>query len=142
MVMLVPEDLEMEIIGVWYVHTTIEPEETVGVNGPAGVGGLRFGHVDGSQRVGGKSEEDVVVKVLHVEQGASPEDWSRKACCPKGHSKLFLHKHWPEIVRIDMSVVLIPLFGIDVPVSSEGIRFHIKPTRAKADNHIELEEEL
>ena len=142
MVMLVPEDLEMEIIGVWYIHMTIELEETVRVNGSAGVGGLRVSHVDGSQRVRGKSGEDVIVKVLHVEQGASPEDWSCKACCLKGHSKLFLCKHWLEIVRIDTSVVLIPLFGIDVPVSSEGIRFHTKPTRAKADNHIELGEEL
>ena len=126
MIMLVLEDLEMEIIGIWYVHTTIELEETIGVNGPVGVGGLGVGHVDGSQRIGGKSEEDVVVEDLHIKQGATPEYWSCKICCLEGCSKLFLHKHWPEIVRIDTSVVLIPLFGIDVPVSSEGIRLRAR----------------
>ena len=62
--------------------------------------------------------------------------------CPEGHSELFLYKYWLEVVRIDVSVVLIPLFGIDVPASSEGIRFHAELTRAKVDNHIKLGEEL
>ena len=142
MIMLVLEDLELEVIGVWYIHTTIKPEETVGVNGPAGIGGLGVSHVNGSQRVRGKCREDVIVEVLHVEHGGSPEYWSCKVCCLEGHSKLFLHKHWPEIVRVDASVVLIPLFGIDVPASSESIRFCTESTRAKADNHIKLGEEL
>ena len=82
------------------------------------------------------------MEVLHIKHGASPEYQSCEICCPEGCSKLFLHKHWPEIVRVDASVVLIPLFGIDVPASSEGIRFHAKPTRVKADNHVELGEKL
>ena len=142
MIVLVSEDLEMKVIGVWYVHITIELEKTIRINSPVGVGGLGVGHVDGSQRVRGKSGEDIIMEVLHIEEGASLKYWSCEICCPEGRSELFLHKHWPEIVRVDMSVVLIPLFGINVPASSEGIRLHAKSTRAKADNHVELGEEL
>ena len=99
MVMLVLEDLKSEIIGVQHVHSTIEPEETVRVDGPTGVRGLGVGHIDGSQRVRVKSGENVIVEVLHIKQGTSPKYWSCKVCCPE------------EVVRIDMSVVLIPLLG-------------------------------
>ena len=43
---------------------------------------------------------------------------------------------------INLSIVLIPLFGIDVPVSTEGIRFCAGLSGTKMNNHIELEEEL
>ena len=43
---------------------------------------------------------------------------------------------------INLSVVLIPLFVIDVPVSSEGIRFHAEFSRMEMNDHIELEEKL
>ena len=48
MVMLVLEDSEMKVVGVWYIHTIIEPKETIRVNGPAGVRGLGVGHMDSS----------------------------------------------------------------------------------------------
>ena len=35
-----------------------------------------------------------------------------------------------------MSVVLIPLFGIDVLASSEGIRFRAELPRTEANDHI------
>ena len=41
-----------------------------------------------------------------------------------------------------MSVVLIPLFGIDVPASSEGIRFCTKLSGVETNDHVELGEEL
>ena len=47
-----------------------------------------------------------------------------KVSSPKGCSKLFLCEYQPEVMEINLSVVLIPLFGIDTPVSSEGIRLH------------------
>jgi hypothetical protein len=45
-----------------------------------------------------------------------------------------------EIMGISSSVVLIPLFGVDVPVSSEGIRLGSEFTRMETDNEIELVE--
>ena len=41
-----------------------------------------------------------------------------------------------------MSVVPIPLFWIDVPMVSEGIRFRAKASRVKVDKKVELAEEL
>jgi hypothetical protein len=41
---------------------------------------------------------------------------------------------------ISSSVVLIPLFGVDVPASSEGIRLGSEFTRTETDNEIELVE--
>ena len=60
----------------------------------------------------------------------------------EGRSKLFLHEDQSETVRIDVSVILIPLFWIDIPASSEGIRLHTKLSRAETNNHIELGEEF
>jgi len=44
--------------------------------------------------------------------------------------------------KVDASVVLIPLFGIDVPASSKGIWFSSKFSRMETDDHIELVEEF
>ena len=43
---------------------------------------------------------------------------------------------------IDVSIVLIPLFGVGVPVSSEGIRLSSEASRAEANDEVELGEEL
>ena len=43
---------------------------------------------------------------------------------------------------IDVSVVLIPLFGVDVPVASEGIRFSSEVSGAETNNEVKLGEEL
>jgi hypothetical protein len=45
-------------------------------------------------------------------------------------------------MRVNLSVVLIPLFGIDVPASSKGIQFSSKFSGTKTDDHIELVEEF
>ena len=41
-----------------------------------------------------------------------------------------------------MSVVLIPLFGVDVPASSEGIRLSSEASGAETNDEVELGEEL
>ena len=43
---------------------------------------------------------------------------------------------------IDVSVVLILLFGVDVPASSEGIRLSSEVSRVEVNNEVELGEEL
>ena len=65
------------------------------------------------------------------------ENSSLYECC-----KLFLNKDWFEVVRVDYSIVSIPLFRIDVPLSSESIQFGAKITRTKSDNKIKLREIL
>ena len=45
-------------------------------------------------------------------------------------------------MQIDASVVLIPLFGVDVPASSEGVRLSSKASGAETNNEVELGEKL
>jgi len=47
-----------------------------------------------------------------------------------------------EVVRVDCSVASIPSFRIDVPSSSESIRFCAKTTRMEPDDKVELGEVL
>ena len=98
--------------------------------------------MDGGQRIRGECGENIVVEGFHIEESASPEDWSCEVGCSKGCSELLLCEYGMEIMRVDTSVVLIPLFGIDVPASSKGIRFHAKLSRMETDDHIELGKEL
>jgi hypothetical protein len=43
-------------------------------------------------------------------------------------------------MRVDSSVVLIPLFRVDVPASSEGVRLRTEFPRTETDDEIELVE--
>jgi hypothetical protein len=98
--------------------------------------------MDGSQRIRGECGKDVIMEVLNVKQGASLEEQSCKVDCSEGYSELFLGENQLEVVRVDTSIVLIPLFGVDIPVSSEDIRLHAKLSGAETNDHIELGEEL
>jgi len=53
-----------------------------------------------------------------------------------------LSEDWFEVVRIDCGVASIPLFQIDIPLSSESIWFNAKMTKTKSDNKVELKEVL
>ena len=59
-----------------------------------------------------------------------------------GDCKLFLSKDGFEVVRVDCGIASIPLFRIDVPLSSESIWFGAKMTKAEHDNKVELGEVL
>ena len=82
------------------------------------------------------------MEVLYVEQDASSEHRSCEVSGTEECSELFLRKDQTEIMRVDVSVVLIPLFGIDVPASSEGIRFRAELPGTEANDHIELGQKL
>jgi len=53
-----------------------------------------------------------------------------------------LSKDGLEVVRVDYGITSILLFRIDVPSSSESIRFGAEMTRVEPDNKIELGEVL
>ena len=55
---------------------------------------------------------------------------------------MFLGEDRVKVLWVDMSVVLIPLFGVDVPSSSQCIRFRTQLPWMEADNHVELGEEF
>jgi len=56
--------------------------------------------------------------------------------------KLLLSEDWFEVMRVDCSIASIPLFRIDILLSSESIQFDTKITRIEPDNKIELREIL
>ena len=55
---------------------------------------------------------------------------------------MFLSEDGLEVVRVDCGIASIPPFRIDVPSSSESIRFSAEVTRAEPDNKVELGEVL
>ena len=59
-----------------------------------------------------------------------------------GDCKLFLSENGFEVVRIDCGIASIPLFRIDVPLSSESIQFSTETTRMEPDDKVELGEVL
>ena len=59
-----------------------------------------------------------------------------------GGCKLFLSEDGLEVVRVNCSVASISPFRIDVPSSSESIRFCAETTRVEPDDKVELGEVL
>jgi len=55
---------------------------------------------------------------------------------------LFLSKGWFKVVRVDCSIASIPLFRINIPLSSKSILFGAKTYRVESDNKVELREIL
>ena len=55
---------------------------------------------------------------------------------------MFLSEDGFEVVRVDCGIASIPPFRIDVPSSSESIRFCAEMTRAEPNNKVELRELL
>jgi len=60
----------------------------------------------------------------------------------KGVSQLFLSEHRPEILWIDTGVATIPLFGVDVPSSSESIWLGTEFSGTEMNDKVELRKEL
>ena len=56
--------------------------------------------------------------------------------------KLFLSEHWPKVLGVNPGLATIPLFGVDVPSSSESIQLHTKFSRAEMNDKIKLGEEF
>jgi len=53
-----------------------------------------------------------------------------------------LSEHRPKVLWINMGVATIPLFGVDVPSSSESVRLGTEFSRAEMNDKVELREEL
>ena len=92
--------------------------------------------------IGRESCENVFVELFHIDEDGSMDCQSEENGCPKGGCKLFLGEHGSEVVWVDLSIVPIPLFWVDVPASSEGIGFSSKVSRAEVDGEVELGEVL
>ena len=74
------------------------------------------------------------MKLLDVHEHASSQDGKLKVHGMKRSVELLGHENWAKVLRVDVGEALIPFFGINVPASSEHIRFCAKFTRAKAND--------
>jgi len=67
----------------------------------------------------------------------------KKDCSSYRGCKLFLSEEDRfEVIRVDCGIASIPPFRIDIPSSSESIRFSAEITRAEPDNKVKLGEVL
>ena len=62
--MLVAEDSEVEVIGIWDIYPVVKVQESSGVLRPSRIGGVR--QVTLCDRVSRKSCKDVFVKLFYV----------------------------------------------------------------------------
>ena len=123
---VVPESeySELEVVGVRYKDSVVFSEKAFGVHGQAGIGvGQSCVQERGSQGVESEGVADIMSELGFVHYGCSPKYRICKVRGSEGRCKLFLGEDWSEIVRIYSCIVAIPLFGVDVPTASEGIRF-------------------
>ena len=88
--------------------------------------------------VGRLSGFDVGVKLLDVHDGDGSEDRDIERGCSKGRCQLFISKNWMEIVWIYGGIVAASLLKVDVPSSSQSIRFGSELSRAETDDEVEL----
>ena len=51
---------------------------------------------------------------------------------------MFLCEHWPEVVGVSPGIATIPLFGVDIPSSSESVWLCTELTGAETNGHVEL----
>jgi len=54
----------------------------------------------------------------------------------KGIGELFSREHRLEVLWIDSGEAPIPLFGVDVPASSQGVRLCAKFTRSETNDQV------
>ena len=66
-------------------------------------------------------------------KGRKKKDYSLYSDC-----KLFLSENWFKAVKVNYNMASIPLFRVDIPLSSESIYFGAKISRIKLDDKIEL----
>ena len=81
--------------------------------------------------------QDVQIHDYSCVEGRKKKDGSLYEGC-----KLFLSEDRFQVVRVDCSVASILPFRIDIPLSSESIRFCAEITRAEPDDKVELGEVL
>ena len=85
---------------------------------------------------------NVFVDLGDVHQIDGVENWCHVRCSLQGIGQLFLIKDRLEVVRIDLAIIAIPLFRVDVPSSSQCIRLSTKLTGMEANGKIEGSKEF
>ena len=132
--MIILENTCAEVTSRWYINSVVEKKQTVWVRRPPAI----CGDVFCSNWVTRESQEDVLMQSVQIHDCSCAKRRKKKDSGSYGGYKLFLSEDGLEVMRVDCSVANIPPFRIDVPLSSESIRFCAKTTRVEPDDKIEL----
>ena len=137
-IMIILENVCIEITSRWYVDFIIKTEKTVRIYKLLDI----CGDVFCISWVTRKSQKDISVQNVEINHCSCTNRRKKKdSSLYKGH-KLFLSEDWFEVIKVDYSIASIPLFRVNVPLSSESVWFGAKTTRIEPNNKIELREIL
>ena len=81
---------------------------------------------------------DIIMEFAYVHDKGSSEDNVLEERGSEGSRKLIGSENGAQILRINGTEARIPLFRIDVPSSSQSIRFSSEFSGSEPDNHIEM----
>jgi len=83
-----------------------------------------------------------LIQNVQINNCSCAKERKEKDSSSYGDCKLFLSEDWFEVVRVDYSIANIPLFKVNVLLSSESIQSGTKITRTKFNNKVELRKVL
>ena len=91
-------------------------------------------------RVGSQAGSDVGVELLGVHDNARTECQNIGRSSSERHGELLFGEDRTTVLWVYNTVGVISLFRVDVPSSSQCIRFHAEPTGSEPNSQIELSE--
>ena len=69
---------------------------------------------------------DVQVMLVNIHNGCCTEKQKSHIGGLKRHNKVILSKDWSKVLRIGAGIVTIPLFCVDVPLSSQSLVYQAR----------------
>lgn len=76
------------------------------------------------------------MELFGVEDSHASEYWVVHLGSPKRGGQLFGGENGAKVLRINTGIVVTSLFKIDVPSSSQGVRFGAETSGTEADDHV------
>ena len=96
------------------------------------------GKLLGDRRVRMKRRTNVGMEGFKVNDCGCSEYWSVEYGCSEGGCKLLVSEHWSKIVRVNSCITPFPLFRVDVPSSSQCVRFGSEFSGTETNHEVEL----
>ena len=102
----------------------------------------RIREVFGDSRIRLECRANIGMKSFKVHDCGSSEYQRMEYGCLEGRCKLLVSEHRSEIVRINSCIIPFPLFRIDIPSSSQCVRFGSEFSGTETNHKAELRKEF
>ena len=96
----------------------------------------RVREVSRDSRIGMERRVNIGMGGFKVHDCGSLEYWRIEYGGLEGECKLLISEHRSEIVRVNSCIIPFPLFRVDVPLSSQCVRFGSKFSRMEANHEV------